>query len=249
MTRIEFSNFVLPALLSLAVLSLQMAAAHAHTQTHTDAKSNVQAHSHSQSQSQSQRQSQHVAQIQPKKLCKTHGRATFYNPVHEGVEGGELNRHDERITTVETAIQTGFPVTIAADTEGDFGRLCNRISPDRRCLILVRAPGFDRIYPEYRKAFPRLKKDRFIGMIEDSGSPMAFSYHPSDQAGGHIDIAVERRILGYSAPRGFSRQEWVEISSPCHGSWSKVRKCDFRQFALDPIAFGHSQLHCDINKK
>lgn len=169
--------------------------------------------------------------IYPKNCQLVSGHPTFYVPISQGIEGGPRNRHGEMIQTVETAAKRGTPVTVAADHIGDFGRRCNSNSPDRRCLLLVHASGFDGIFPAYRKKFKNLPKDSFVALIEDSGSPKYFHNRPQDAEGKHLDIATDRRELALRAPMGFSSLRWVELASKCQGR--AARDCDFSTFVIE----------------
>lgn len=156
-------------------------------------------------------------------------RVTFYDPnQNNALEGGGNNRYSERINSIEDAIQNGRPVSIAADVYGKFGKACNRSSS--RCLILVTAEGFDRLYPQYRQRFPNLPANSFIGIIEDTGS--AFFGKGTKR----LDLAARSSRLARAIPPGFNdRVRWVQMQNPC-GAGHAGRMCDFGQTTVAPTA-------------
>lgn len=93
---------------------------------------------------------------------------TVYNPSRNNtMQGGKKNRFTEYVRSVEDAIRSGNPVTVAMDHEGPFGSECSNY--DRRCLLLVHLPGLNDAFPEYRQAFPLLPKDSILAIVEDTG--------------------------------------------------------------------------------
>ena len=150
------------------------------------------------------------------KVRSTH--LTFYNPnSNSRMEGGPRNRYTEFINDVYDAIKNGRPVSIAADYLGAFGAECNQ--RHNRCLVLIKAIGFDQLFPEYRKKFPLLPANTFIGLVEDTGG--AF-YHTQ---GRKFDIAVRSAKLALAAPPYFKTAgTWVKLKNPC-GTRNGGREC------------------------
>lgn len=145
-------------------------------------------------------------------------RVTFYNPNSNSLmEGGPINRFTERINSVEDAIRNGRPVTVAADIYGPFGEMCNQ--RDKRCLLLIRLPGFDTAYPSYRKKFAKLPRNSFIALVEDTGG--AFF----NTEGKRFDIAVRSHNLAGAVPPYINPQvKWMRLHSPC-GNDARARRC------------------------
>jgi len=166
-------------------------------------------------------------QIQRSKL-------TFYNPAphtyrsrgEAQVEGGSKTRFQEPINSIEASIRNGRPVTLAADIYGSFGRDCNR--RERRCTILVTIPGFDRLYPEYRRKFPHAPADSFFGIVEDTGG----SFYGKGTS--RLDMASLRASLARGATPRYLRENqttWRKVESPC-GMRSSARRCDLSNVRL-----------------
>jgi hypothetical protein len=165
--------------------------------------------------------------LQPDSLRVRKANVTFYNPnSNSRLEGGPRTRFGETINAVSDAIKNGRPVTVAADYKGSFGAECNQLH--RRCLMLVKATGFDRLFPEYRKKFPHLPKNTFIGIIEDTGG--AF-FHT---AGRRFDLAIRSSALARALPSWFDDDvKWIKLKNPC-GTKLGGRECVLNERALAP---------------
>jgi hypothetical protein len=151
---------------------------------------------------------------------------TVYNPsINNSMEGGGRNRNGEKINSVEDAVINGRPVTLAADYTGSFGKTCNQ--RDHRCTILVLAPGFDSMFPAYRRKFPNLPRNSFIGIVEDTGSAFIGSN------GNHFDIAVRNRALTVTNPVTIRSASWSIVRNPC-GSSTSGRLCNLAEASLAP---------------
>jgi hypothetical protein len=99
------------------------------------------------------------------------------------MEGGAIDRYGQKLNSVEQSIKNGRPVSLAGDTQGQFGSRCNT-SPSRSCLMLVCYDNFDQTFPEYRSRFPGVQKNCLIGVVVDTGG--AFT----GTSGRKIDVAV-----------------------------------------------------------
>lgn len=151
---------------------------------------------------------------------------TVYNPnVNDNMEGGPKNRYSEPINSIEDAAKNGRPVTLAADAYNRFGSACNQ--RQRRCLILVLAPNFDSMFPEYRKKFTNLPRNSFLGIVEDTGD----AFNGSN--GTHFDIAVRNRHWTFGRPLTFVSARWLRINNPC-GLTSRGRNCNLAEARLEP---------------
>jgi hypothetical protein len=154
-------------------------------------------------------------------------RITFYDPsVNSRLEGGNRDAFGETINSIEDAERNGRPVTIAADNYGSFGRQCNRES--KRCLVLIHTAGFDTYFPAYRKRFPHLPKNTFLGIVEDTGGAFAGTN------GKRMDLATRNRSFARSVPGGFNDHvTWTQVQNPC-GSAEAGRQCDLTTASLAP---------------
>ncbi len=152
---------------------------------------------------------------------------TFYNSdpssyksaAEASMEGGSKTRFGELLNSVEQAVKNGRPVSLAMDYTGAFGKKCNQ--KERRCTLLIHAPGFDNEYPTYAKRFPNLPKDTFIGIVEDTGG--AFKGKGTSK----IDLAVRNRNLANGGSRKINTKtklSFTQINNPC-GQSSKARSC------------------------
>lgn len=145
-------------------------------------------------------------------------RVTFYNPNNSSrLEGGPKNQFSEPINSIEDAIRNGRPVTLAADTWGKFGADCNR--REKRCLILIKTEGFDRLFPAYRGRFPNLPRNSFLGIVEDTGGAFYGT------KGKRFDLAARNQSLANTVPGFFAEYaSSLRLANPC-GQGKDSRHC------------------------
>lgn len=147
---------------------------------------------------------------------RTH--VSYYNPLdNSAMEGGSENRYTERIQSIQSAIRTGNPVTVAMDIHGEWGKQCNRA--DKRCTLLVCNKGFDRAFPKYRERFPAVPDNCFLAIVEDTGGRF---YHKGTKK---LDIASASRAHARAAPRDTEETTFQVVENPC-GTGARARNCD-----------------------
>lgn len=160
-------------------------------------------------------------------------KSTFYNPKDgSSMEGGSKNRFEERVLSVQDAIRTGNPVTVAMDSQGDFGKQCNQRA--KRCTVLVCNPGFDDVFPQYRRKFTNVPPNCFLGIVEDTGG--AFRGRGTSK----LDIASASSSHARANPRGTERSTFQIVENPC-GTGARARNCDLSaKWKPDQHAFADS---------
>lgn len=149
-------------------------------------------------------------------------RVTFYNPSSKrAIEGGKHTRFstDEKVHSIEMAIKTGRPVTVAADYLNSFGDACNQT--DSRCTLLFKMAGFDAKFPGYRKKFKYLPKNTFIAIVEDTGGAFVGTN------GSRFDLSSLSSELEFAIPSYMNQYvTWVRLNTPC-GMDEGARYCNY----------------------
>lgn len=149
-------------------------------------------------------------------------RVTFYNPSSKhAIEGGKHTRFgtDEKVHSIEMAIKTGRPVTVAADYTKAFGNACNQT--DSRCTLLFKMGGFDAKFPGYRKKFKYLPKNTFIAIVEDTGGAFIGTN------GTRFDLSSLSKELEFAIPKYMNQYvTWVRLNTPC-GMDEGARYCNY----------------------